>query len=63
MNKIFKDKKALVEYAKEIFGADSFEYNYLMDIQDLYTIWLLENVLAGFIVSKKRCWQVTLYMI
>jgi hypothetical protein len=55
MNKIFKDKKALVEYAKEIFGADSFEYNYLMDIQDLYTIWLLENVLAGFIVSKKRC--------
>ena len=53
MNKIFKNKTELVEYAKEIFGAESFEYNYLMDIKDLYIIWLLENVLAGFIVNKK----------
>ena len=54
MNKIFKNKEELVEYAKEIFGAESFEYNYLMDIKDLYIIWLLENVLAGFIMDKKN---------
>lgn len=54
MNKIFKNKEELVEYAKEIFGAESFEYNYLMDIKDLYTIWLLKNVLAGFIMDKKN---------
>ena len=53
MNKVFRSKEELVEYAKEIFGANSFEYNYLMDIKDLYIIWLLENVLAGFIVNKK----------
>lgn len=53
MNKIFRNKEELVEYAKEIFGAESFEYNYLMDIKDLYIIWLLENVLAGFIMDKK----------
>lgn len=53
MNKIFRSKEELVEYAKEIFGAESFEYNYLMDIKDLYIIWLLENVLAGFIMDKK----------
>ena len=54
MNKIFKNKEELVEYAKEIFGVDSFEYNYLVDIKDLYIIWLLENVLAGFIMDKKN---------
>lgn len=53
MNKIFRSKEELVEYAKDIFGADSFEYNYLMDIKDLYIVWLLENVLAGFIMNKK----------
>lgn len=53
MNKIFRNKEELIEYAKEIFGAESFEYNYLMDIKDLYIIWLLENVLAGFIMNKK----------
>ena len=53
MNKIFRSKEEVVEYAKEIFGADSFEYNYLVSIKDLYIIWLLENVLAGFIMDKK----------
>lgn len=53
MNKIFRSKEEVVEYAKEIFGADSFEYRYLANIKDLYIIWLLENVLAGFIMDKK----------
>ena len=54
MNKVFRNKEELLNYTKEIFGADSFEYNYLVDIKDLYIIWLLENVLAGFIVNKKN---------
>lgn len=54
MNKVFINKEELLNYAKEIFGADSFEYNYLVDIKDLYILWLLENVLAGFIVHKKN---------
>lgn len=54
MNKVFINKEELLNYAKEIFGADSFEYNYLVDIKDLYILWLLENVLAGFIMDKKK---------
>ena len=54
MNKAFRSKEELLNYAKEIFGAESFEYNYLVDIKDLYIIWLLENVLAGFIMNKKN---------
>ncbi len=54
MNKVFINKEELLNYAKEIFGADSFEYNYLVEIKDLYIIWLLENVLAGFIVHKEN---------
>lgn len=54
MNKAFINKRELLNYAKEIFGADSFEYNYLADIKDIYDLWLLENVLAGFIINKKK---------
>ena len=54
MNKVFRNKEELLNYAKEIFGAESFEYNYLVEIKDLYIIWLLENVLAGFIMNKKN---------
>ena len=54
MNKAFRSKEELLNYAKEIFGAESFEYNYLVEIKDLYIIWLLENVLAGFIMNKKK---------
>lgn len=54
MNKVFRNKEELLNYAKEIFGAESFEYNYLVEIKDLYIIWLLKNVLAGFIMDKKN---------
>lgn len=53
MNKVFINKEELLNYAKEIFGADSKQVAYLNEIKDFYILWTLENVLAGMIMDKK----------
>ena len=53
MKFVFKDKAELINYAKEIFGADSQQVAYLNEIKDLYILWVLENVFAGMVMDKK----------
>lgn len=53
MKLVFNNKKDLLNYAKDLFGKDSKQYKYLVDIADQYDILLLENVYRGFILDKK----------